>query len=207
MLANRLMMGAAGNDLTALIKNGQLNTDAWEVVNASAAGTVAAVNGKLRVSIPSTANDEYIYIDSKFKLSGDCVAQINYDVVSSDPPSSSVTYPFNFRIKDSKSSEIFSRVDVGGVYRIDANGTDTTSTPSGEYVSSGKLKLTRNDGDRTGYYWDSGRWEWAGSTGGFSFDETTTDNVTIRLLVRADYDSGVTTDFSNLLVSGDIVWP
>lgn len=181
----------------------------WSVTNSSVSGTAEIDSNKLRISIPDTANDEEISIDSNFNESGDFDIELNSDMISASTPSSSFSYPVMLQIvyPDEAYAFIGVRLDSAGAYQATARGATayTISTPTNI-----RLRLVRSGSSLVGYIWSGTQWEWNGSTAGYSFDsayEQSTD-VIVKIRVIADFDSGVTTDINSFAVnSGTVVWP
>lgn len=186
------------------------DSNLWEVTNNSVAGTAQINSNKLRITIPNTANDENIMITSKFKLSDDFDVQVDYNEVSNDLPSSSVSYLHMLRyVNSSRLKYGFISVGIGSASeRTYAASNTLSSTNITTTYSSGKYRLTRASGVIKAYYWTGSQWEWDGSTNGIVLENSITDDVYIDILSTADFSSGATTDFDNFQInSGTIVWP
>jgi len=186
------------------------DTTLWTVnTNYSVAGTVEIQSNKLQLEVPNTANDEYVFAESKFKVSGDFDFQIDYDEVSNDAPSTSQSYPARLQIvfENTEYFYINTRLHSDSSRRTHLNGTNTSSTVITECITTGKFRITRVGSIIKAYYWDS-QWEWDGNTAGFTTGETDLTDVSIIIHTHADFDSGAVTDFDNLIInSGTIVWP
>lgn len=180
----------------------------WRITNNTISGSAKLKDNKLQIRIPNTANDETLLVTSIFKVSGDFDIQVDYNEVLNDAPSSSLSYPALLRLitDDEISFYIGTRIDSSGVQRMYVNSTNTTSSiTTSAHFSSGKLRLVRTGSTTKAYYWTGTQWEWNGSTSGFTFSETTTDDTKCRIYSQANFDSGCTTDFDDFEIVKGIV--
>ena len=183
----------------------------WEIANNSVSGTCQINSNKLRITVPDTANDESVAIRSLFRIRGNFDIQIDFDEIVTTQPSSSTSWPVGLFIyfPDGSVSYLRQSYNYLGSYATAAAGTTTTFTQLvGTYFTSGKFRITRNGSVIKGYYWDGSQWEWDNDTAGFTFSETNTDEVQVRVITSADFDAGSTIDYDNFTVnSGTVVYP
>lgn len=180
----------------------------WDVANNSATGIVEILTNKLRLSIPSTSSDESIVLTSKYLLTGDFDIQIDYDLISYDPPSSSLSRLVDFRLEmDTGYFQIYVQMDSSGDHdTITASPADSWTLHETVY-ETGKLRIKRVGSTVTTYYWTGTQWEWAGNTSGHSFSDTDTSDAMVYLGITADFDAGGTTDLDNFTINeGTVVW-
>ena len=190
------------------------NSNLWDLHNNSQTGTGQIYNNKLRFSIPNTSNNETIYVDSNFYVSGDFDVQIDYTLISYNKPSSSCSYMARLEIDfaDGGFSMLSVILCTDNKVKWVRDGSSTSWASNTRTVpSSGKLRITRTGSVIKCYHWtgSSGNlWAFDGDPNGFQFSESSTSNVVIRFSTNANINSGVIVDWNNFqLNSGTVVWP
>jgi hypothetical protein len=184
----------------------------WGVTNSSVAGTATILSNKLRVAVPSTTQDEAITLIQRAAFYGDFDFQIDYNVVVETTPSSSTSYPARLILYTASTTGYQLQVgkakpSAGSDYMLAGSISGDSSLPVLTLPNS-KLRITRVGSVIKAYYWNNSRWEWGGSTAGYTFTYSSTVDLIVGINTSADFNAGSTTDFDNFTVnSGTIVWP
>jgi len=191
----------------------QPDEDAWYLSHdTSASGTFLINSNKLRSTIPDTANDEYMRIQSIFAVEGDFDIQVDFDEISADTPSADRSYPEYFGVRiDGDYIRVGMRIDSAGGVRLpflnSLNISLTTGTAPYAYTS-GKFRLTRVGTVIKAYSWSGSQWDWEGDTAGYTFADTATGHAFIEMTSQAEVNSGATVDWDNFtVVEGRVIWP
>jgi hypothetical protein len=127
------------------------------------------------------SSDTSANLDSIYDISGDFDIQIDVSEVDGANPSASIHYG-SFRIISSSSaisSIAISRTSSGKLFTV--SGTSTSLQNISRAIDSTKLRITRSGTTIKGFYWSGAQWEWDGSTNGFTFGESYSEDITIRI--------------------------
>lgn len=182
----------------------------WEITdNTTNNGSVLIIDNSLRIDIPNTSADESLIVGSKFKLSGNIDIQVDFNCISYNTPSSSISYPLMFRVYNDSGNHVTigNRLHSSDPFKIAAWGTSTSTEQSSDQIDISKFRITRDGSVIKVFYWKNSQWEWDGNTSGLTLNDTFTDEVAVFFSCIGDYDSGVTVDIDNFLVNtGTIIW-
>jgi hypothetical protein len=182
------------------------DTDKWSELDPDNIADIQS--NKLNVAA-SGANDKYCLFSGKWNLSGDFDIQVDFDVTSLDDPVSSMHYACTLRVEVGAINCRFGRARAGGGddgYYLSGSSDAWADHPNADTI--GKLRIKRVGGTFTSYYWHNSQWEWDGSTAGYIWTTSTTEDVVIRLYSKQESGSSLDVNYDNFTVnSGTVVWP
>jgi|LGVF01.1.fsa_nt_gb hypothetical protein len=200
------------DDLTGLFNGDDYfppSTIFWEEYKYNSLDAATIAGNALRINIINSTDDSYGQVTSKFFLTGDFDVSTDIEVVSAVSPSSSYSYLAKLRIQPLNNTycELNLQLPYNVGTRFFANSTVDSPVYSTSLTNT-KLRIKRVGSVMTAYVWDNDRWEWDGSTSGFTFTHTFSDPV--QILLRTSGDFGGTSEllYSNISVtSDDFYWP
>ena len=167
------------------------DTDRWTETDAS--NKMSIVSNALDFD-SSEAADTTSYIESTFNLSGDFDIQVDFDIADYGNPSSGFHY-IRLHVADGGGYEAGNFCEIMAARQSSTsywvvNGNVTAFTSVSRSVDSGKFRIVRSGSTITGYIWNASlsRWEWNGSTSGFTFSESHTNDLCVVLYSRQEGD-------------------
>ncbi|MCK5612125.1 hypothetical protein KAR91_60195, partial [Candidatus Pacearchaeota archaeon] len=151
-------------------------SDLWDETDTS--NVMDIQNNKLNYAYTGTEQVEGTAY-TKYYFEGDFDIQVDFDITTFEASSvNDNRLCLNVRdIDETVWSRIARIVEPDSEQRYEVSGPVTSDTNYLNSATSGKFRVTRVGGTVKGYVWENGRWEWNGSTDGFTFSEDWTDLV------------------------------
>ena len=183
----------------------------WTMVE-TVSGDMEIQSNKLSFDETPSSQDQTSTAKSLFVFVGDFDIQIDFTVTTCDQPNAS-TQRANVLLVVNAGVTVHARMyrgsdnDTAAHYVIlGSNAADAWTEDSGGASSSGKIRIKRVSGTITAYNWENSQWEWDGNTAGYTFTDTTTDDMYVWIRTKAEYDAisapdNVHTDFDNFTVN------
>lgn len=172
--------------------------------------TFELLNNKLRFNSSGSANLD-ARANSKFTIGNAFDIQVDFEISTMTAPTSSISFVLFQILNEAQSAGFYIARARTGTYNgylcwDSVNGLSSWDTSNSQ--STGKLRFTRSGSSLKAYLWDGTRWEWGGSTNGYTSGYTLSEPMVIRMLCNQDFNSTLTADYDNFkLNSGTIVWP
>lgn len=201
-----------GDDFTG-VDDSQPKTRVWlEYLNI---GNNASIkNNKLHYDSEgdSSETENAMYV-SKFTFASDADfdVQIDWDVVTQTVPTTAHGYSARLLAMNAAGSVVYGDV-AEGVDNVSEDAKYVAQGPDGSDSyntanTSGKFRITRASGVIKVYVWDNARWEWDGSTAGFTTDAVNAEIVSIVLFLTARAISDVESNMDNFVINSGTVVP
>ena len=186
--------------------NGELpNSDLW-----SYPLEIGSIQNNKFETDSQSSTDVIAECTSIFKIQGDFDVQVDFDILNYDFPNNSVHYVGLKVVFPTKYAQIAAVALDVGTTEWQRSGTDTPWATVNRTTSSGKFRFIRLGSVLKGYYWSGTQWEWGGSSSGFTFSETETGEVDVRLYYKQEGEGSTRWNvaFDNFkLNTGTVVWP
>lgn len=185
------------------------NSEIWDVTDPG--GYLIIQNNELNFS-PNQTGITQAEMISTFSIRGDFDIRISYTVNSGSNPPSGVSYfpafyVRNDRVSPTEAAYVSSGRNSGGLL-FTSSGTDVAYDDYNHSVTSGKLRMTRINGEVKCFVWNGVQWEWDGNTNGRVLINSIDDDMYVRLYYEEENGSTVDTDNDNFeVVQGTVIFP
>lgn len=186
-----------------------LNSQYWALNQEDVSGSFRIYSNQLYFNVTSASGDKHGWYISEWQLNGDFDIQIDFSLTTFPTPSASTNRGAWLAVNDGVTYVMVLRIiDSAGNSGYAYEGTSDTYAQFVQADSSGKLRLTKTSGTIKAYEWDSGdaRWEWNGSTDGYTFTTTISGSPYVHIRAKVEDGSSVQSNMDNFVInSGNCV--
>ena len=173
--------------------NDDPNGDLWDK-SVSGYDYLSIQDNTLYYDSPGGDANFYSQIQSKFILSGDFDIQLDFVEYALEHPTDGISYLGMLDLRSLGGSTL---AGIGAIWRH-GDGSRTyygRQESSNTYLTraelTGKVRVVRESGVITAYYWKNSQWEWDGNTDGLEIVASNTDDLKIRILFEQENNSEV----------------